>query len=58
MKMALLSLKKNNRPRYDLIEFSQFEEEEVIDNDAVDAIAKRFFKKHQAAFEELAKWNA
>ena len=57
MKMALLSLKKNNRPRYDLIEFSQFEEEEVIDNDAVDAIAKRILKKHQAAFEELAKWN-
>ena len=58
MKMALLSLKKNNRPRYDLIEFSQFEEEEVIDNDAVDAIAKRILKKHQAAFEELTKWNA
>ena len=53
--MALLSLKKNNRPRYDLIEFSQFLEEEVIDNEAVDAIAKRILKKHQAAFEELAK---
>jgi antitoxin Phd len=42
-------------PRYVLIEFSQFQEEEVIDNDAVDAIAKRILKKHQAAFEELAK---
>ncbi|MEO1815860.1 MAG: hypothetical protein ABGU93_09770 [Acetobacterium sp.] len=46
---------KKQSPRYDLIEFSQFQEEEVIDNDAVDAIAKRFFKKHQASFEELAK---
>jgi len=27
----------------------------VIDNNAADAIAKRIFKKHQAAFEELAK---
>jgi hypothetical protein len=44
-----------NTPRYDLIEFSQFQEEEVIDNDAVDAIAKRILKKHQAAFEELTK---
>ena len=47
-------LLKNNTPRYVLIEFSQFQED-VIDNDAVDAIAKRIFKKHQAAFEELAK---
>ncbi|MCB5288275.1 MAG: type II toxin-antitoxin system Phd/YefM family antitoxin [Candidatus Cloacimonetes bacterium] len=44
-----------NTPRYVLIEFSQFQEEEVIDNDAVDVIAKRILKKHQAAFEELAK---
>ena len=44
-----------NTPRYVLIEFSQFQEEEVIDNDAVDAIAKRILKKHQAAFEELTK---
>jgi len=50
-------LLKNNTPRYVLIEFSQFQED-VIDNDAVDAIAKRILKKHQAAFEELAKWNA
>jgi len=27
----------------------------VIDDEAVDAIAKRILKKHQAAFQELAK---
>ncbi|PKM61871.1 MAG: type II toxin-antitoxin system prevent-host-death family antitoxin [Firmicutes bacterium HGW-Firmicutes-4] len=46
---------KNNTPRYVLIEFSQFQEESALDDDAVDAIAKRILKKHQAAFEELAK---
>ena len=40
-------LLKNNPPRYDLIEFSQFQEEEVIGDDAVDAFAKRILKKHQ-----------
>jgi len=46
---------KNNTPRYVLIEFNQFQEEATLDDDAVDAIAKRILKKHQAAFEELAK---
>ena len=46
---------KNNTPRYVLIEFSQFQEESALVDDAVDAIAKRILKKHQAAFEELAK---
>ncbi|PKM75316.1 MAG: type II toxin-antitoxin system prevent-host-death family antitoxin [Firmicutes bacterium HGW-Firmicutes-17] len=46
---------KNNTPRYVLIEFSQFQEEAALDDDTVDAIAKRILKKHQATFEELAK---
>jgi len=44
-------LLKNNTPRYVLIEFSQFQED-VIDNDAVDAIARmtwgRFVRHIQA----------
>ncbi|TYC83922.1 type II toxin-antitoxin system Phd/YefM family antitoxin [Acetobacterium wieringae] len=46
---------KNNTPRYDLIEFSQFQTEETIGDEEVEIIAKRILKKHQAAFEELAK---
>ena len=46
---------KNNTPRYVLIEFSQFEEEEVLGGEAVDAIAKRILLRHQVAFAELAK---
>jgi len=46
---------KNNTPLYVLIEFSQFQEEAALEDDEVDAIAKRILKKHQAAFAELAK---
>ncbi|HAZ05127.1 type II toxin-antitoxin system Phd/YefM family antitoxin [Acetobacterium wieringae] len=46
---------KNNTPRYVLIEFSQFQTEETIGDEEVEIIAKRILKKHQAAFEELAK---
>ncbi len=46
---------KNNTPRYVLIEFSQFQTEETIGDEEVETIAKRILKKHQAAFEELAK---
>ena len=46
---------KNDTPRYVLIEFSQFQEEEVICDEAVDAIAKRILLRNQVAFAELAK---
>ncbi|AFA47238.1 hypothetical protein Awo_c04370 [Acetobacterium woodii DSM 1030] len=46
---------KNDTPRYVLIEFSQFEEEEVLGGEAVDAIAKRILLRHKIAFAELAK---
>ena len=46
---------KNNTPRYVLIEFSQFQEEEIIGDEEVETIAKRILLRHQAAFEELAK---
>ena len=43
---------KNNTPRYVLIEFSQFEEEEVLGGEAVDAITlmarDRGFRKGMA----------
>lgn len=46
---------KNNTPRYVLIEFSQFQKEEIIGDEEVEAIAKRILSRHQVAFEELAK---
>lgn len=46
---------KNNTPRYVLIEFSQFQKEELIGDEEVEAIAKRILSRHQVAFEELAK---
>lgn len=46
---------KNNVPRYVLIEISQFEKEETIEDEEVNAIAKRLLSKHKEAFEELAR---
>ncbi|KNZ41287.1 type II toxin-antitoxin system Phd/YefM family antitoxin [Acetobacterium bakii] len=46
---------KNNVPRYVLIEFSQFEEEELIGDETVQSIAKSILLRHKEAFMELAK---
>ena len=48
---------KNNVPRYVIIEYSQLQKEEVIEDEEVDEIAKRVLSKHIKAFEELAKWK-
>jgi len=42
-------------PRYVLIEFSQFQEEETTDDENVQAIAKNILLRHKEAFMELAK---
>lgn len=46
---------KNNVPRYVLIEYSQLQNEETIEENEVDEIAKRVLARHMKAFEELAK---
>ncbi len=46
---------KNNVPRYVLIEFSQFQKEELAATDDVQTIAHRIIAKNRSAFEELAK---
>ncbi len=46
---------KNNIPRYVIVQISQFEKEETIENEEVSVIAKKFLSKHKKAFEELAK---
>lgn len=46
---------KNNVPRYVLLEFSQFQKEEIAGEEEVDRVAKRILAKNRHAFEELAK---
>ena len=46
---------KNNVPRYVLMEFSQFQKEEIAGEEDVDRVARRILAKNRHAFEELAK---
>lgn len=46
---------KNNTPKYVLIEFSQFQKEELASAEEVETIGRRILAKHRHAFEELAK---
>lgn len=46
---------KNNSPKYLLMEFSRFADEESADDDSVESISKRILAKNRRAFEELAK---
>lgn len=46
---------KNNVPRYIIMEFSQFQSEELAEEEEVDLIARRILEKNRYAFEELAK---
>lgn len=46
---------KNNVPRYILMEFSQFQKEELAGEEEVDLVARRILAKNRPAFEELAK---
>lgn len=46
---------KNNSPRYVLIDYAQFQENAVTDNDTVMSVANKILTKHNYAFRELAK---
>lgn len=46
---------KNNVPRYLITEFSQFQEEEIAEDEDVKNIAQRIITRNVKAFEELAK---
>lgn len=46
---------KNNTPKYVLLEFSQFQKEELASNEEVEAVGRRFLAKYHRAFEELSK---
>lgn len=46
---------KNNVPRYVLVEFSQVEQEQLAENEDIEAVSKRLIEKNRIAYEELAK---
>lgn len=46
---------KNNKPRYVLIEYSQLEKEEIVNDMEVEDVAKDILSRHMKAFKELAK---
>jgi antitoxin Phd len=46
---------KNNVPRYVLLEYSQFQEENPAQDADVISVGRRILARHKKAFEELAK---
>jgi antitoxin Phd len=46
---------KNNVPRYALLDYNLFRQNQVANDKDVDAVASRILSKHMTAFEELAK---
>lgn len=46
---------KNNVPRYVLLEFSQAEQEQLVEDEDILAVSKRLIAKNRRAYEELAK---
>lgn len=46
---------KNNVPRYVVTEFTELQEEQIVNDEDVKNISDRIIAKHRAAFEELAK---
>jgi len=46
---------KNNVPRYLVVEFTQAENEQTVDEEDIMSISKRIMAKNKEAYEELAK---
>ncbi len=46
---------KNNTPRYVLLEYSQFQNDEFADDATIQEIGEVIVKRHLEAFKELAK---
>lgn len=46
---------KNNTPRYVILEFSQFQDEEFAKDTDVEEIGRQILKRNIKAFEELSK---
>ena len=46
---------KNNAPRYVLVDFNMFQQEQVDENVHIEEVAQNILDKHIKAFEALAK---
>ena len=46
---------KNNTPRYVLLEYSQFQNDEFADDATIQEVGESIVKRHLEAFKELAK---
>ena len=46
---------KNNRPRCVIIEFSQYQAEQIASDENMECIVSHFLAKNYAIYEELAK---
>ena len=49
---------KNNVPRYVIMEYSQIEENQSINDEDLIEASKQLMIKNKEAYEVLAKWNA
>ena len=50
-----VGIMKNNAPRYVIIAYDQIAAEEQMPDEQLLAISRRSFKRHEAAYKELAK---
>lgn len=48
---------KNNTPRYLIVEFSQAEQMQEVNDEDLLTLSKRIIEKNREAYEELAKWS-
>lgn len=46
---------KNNKPKFRLVDLEQDEQIEMTDDEKIDFVAARIFRRCRRAFEELAK---
>lgn len=46
---------KNNKPKYVLIEYSEFENVKIADDEDILSISRRIMNQNKEAYEELAK---
>lgn len=47
---------KNNNPKYVLIEYSEFENVKIADDEDIAEISRRIMNQNREAYKELAKW--
>lgn len=46
---------RNNKPKYVILEYSQIQDERLVDSDTVENVGKEIIARHLDAFMELAK---